>query len=160
MANHNNIVRILVLALLAFGNIGSPAQQRTPTEDDYYRIVTLPVPEGILLEVGGVATMPDGRIAICTRRGDVWMVENPNGENGSPKFTLFASGLHEALGLLYHDGALYSAQRGELTKLVDRNGDGRADLYETVHAWPLSGHYHEYSYGPKLTSEGKFFVCR
>ena len=132
---------------------------RTPKEEDYYRILTLPVPEGILLEVGGVATLPDGRIAVCTRRGDVWTIENPAMENGDvPRYTLFASGLHEALGLLYHDGSFYVAQRGELTKLTDTSGDGKADIYETVFAWPLSGHYHEYSYGPKLAPDGSFFV--
>ncbi len=149
---------MFLMALLLLTISPLPAQRRNPVEDDYYKIITLPVPEGILLEVGGVATMPDGRIAVATRRGDVWMIENPNAENGNPQFKLFATGLHEALGLLYHDGALYSAQRGELTKLMDRNGDGRADVYETVYAWPISGHYHEYSYGPKLAPDGNFFV--
>ena len=157
MLNLKNIFQAVCFASLMLTASVSNSQQ-TPKEDDYYKLVTIPVPEGILLEVGGVATMPDGRIAVATRRGDVWIVEDPNGENGNPRFTQFASGLHEALGLLYHEGVLYSAQRGELTKLVDRNGDDRADLYETVYAWPLSGHYHEYSYGPKLTKDGKFFV--
>ena len=72
--------------------------KKNSKEDDFYRMVTLPVPEGILLEVGGVATLPDGRIALATRRGDVWTVENPYMANGQqPRFTLFASGLHEAL---------------------------------------------------------------
>jgi hypothetical protein len=131
---------------------------KTPKEEDYYRIVTLPAPEGMLLEVGGVATLPDGRIAVCTRRGDVWLVENASMEKGQPRYTLFASGLHEALGLAWHEGALYTAQRGELTKLKDTNGDDRADVYETVYAWPLSGHYHEYSFGPKVAPDGSFFV--
>lgn len=135
------------------------AQVKTPTEDDYYPMYTVPVPEGILLEIGGVATLPDGRIAVATRRGDVWLIENPYVQKqGTPRFSLFASGLHEALGLLYKDGSLYTAQRGELTKLSDTNGDDKADLYETVYAWPLSGHYHEYSFGPKLASDGSFFV--
>ena len=133
--------------------------QRVPTEDDYYKIITIPAPEGVLLEVGGVATLPDGRIAVCTRRGDVWTIENPSGANNNPpSFTLFATGLHEPLGLAYKDDALYAAQRGELTKLVDKNGDGKADVYETVYAWPISGHYHEYSFGPKLDPDGSFFV--
>jgi cytochrome c551/c552 len=137
----------------------SIAQTKPQTEDDFYTIYTLPVPEGILLEIGGIATLPDGRIAIATRRGDVWIVENPSTQNGgTPKFTLFASGLHEALGLLYKDGALFSAQRGELTRLVDNNGDDKADVYETIYAWPLSGYYHEYSFGPKLAPDGSFFV--
>ncbi len=128
-------------------------------EDDYYPIVTIPVPEDILIEAGGVSTLPDGRVAVVTRRGDVWMIENASSyNNGNTSYTLFASGLHEPLGCLYIDNALYVAQRGELTKLVDESGDGIADVYETVYAWPLSGHYHEYSYGPALAPDGDFFV--
>ena len=150
----------LLMSLLVVVSINSFAQSiKVPTEDDYYKILTLPTPEGMLLEVGGVATLPDGRIAISTRRGDVWIVENAAMENGSaPKYTLYASGLHEALGLAYKEEALYVAQRGELTKLMDKNGDGKADVYETVYAWPLSGHYHEYSFGPKIAPDGSFFV--
>lgn len=130
-----------------------------PVEEDYYPIVTIPVPEDILLEVGGMVTLPDGRIALSTRRGDVWIVENPYMANGAvPKYRLFASGLHESLGLAYYQNALYTAQRGELTKLKDTNGDGKADVYETIYAWPLSGHYHEYSYGPKIAEDGSMFV--
>ncbi|HZI25538.1 MAG TPA: hypothetical protein VFD46_10685, partial [Chryseolinea sp.] len=158
----NNITKkiFLTATLVISGALNVfPQHSRMPQEEDYYRILTLPVPEGILLEVGGVSTLPDGRIAVCTRRGDVWTIENPDMENGDvPRYTLFASGLHEALGLLYHDGSFYVAQRGELTKLTDTSGDGKADIYETVFAWPLSGHYHEYSYGPKLAPDGSFFV--
>jgi cytochrome c551/c552 len=157
MQTINKFSLVLLLATISMNALQAQSL-KAPNEEDYYRIMTIPVPEGILLEVGGVATMPDGRIAVATRRGDVWMIENPSGENGNPKFTLFASGLHEALGLLYHDGALYSAQRGELTKLIDKTGDGKADVYETVYAWPLSGYYHEYSFGPKLGPDGNFFV--
>jgi len=149
----------IIITVSLITSIRVSSQFNSPKEDDYYKIITLPTPEGILLEVGGVATLPDGRIAVCTRRGDVWIVENPAMEKGtSPRYTLFASGLHEALGLAYKDGALYTAQRGELTKLKDTNGDDRADVYETVYAWPLSGHYHEYSFGPKIAPDGSFFV--
>ncbi len=41
---------------------------------------------------------------------------------------------------------------------MDTNGDGKADVYETIYAWPISGHYHEYSFGPKMTPDGSFFV--
>ena len=146
--------KFFACALLAFGAASAMAQ--TPQEEEYYRIITVPTPEGVLLEVGGVATLPDGRIALSTRRGDVWIIENADGS--APQYTLFASGLHEPLGLLYHQGALYAAQRGELTKLIDKDGDDKADVYETVYAWPLSGHYHEYSFGPKLAPDGNFFV--
>jgi cytochrome c551/c552 len=130
--------------------------QETPKEEDFFKILKVTSPEGTLLEVGGLTILPNGNLAISTRRGDVWVVENPTSRK--PYFRKFASGLHEILGLEYKDGALYCAQRGELTKLVDTNMDGKADVYETIYAWPLSGHYHEYSFGPKIAPDGSFFV--
>ncbi len=147
-----------VLAILISGSLSAQGNNQ-PKEDDYYKIITLPIPEGVMLEVGGMVTLPDGRVAVSTRRGDVWMIENPYMANSlQPKYTLFATGMHECLGLAYKDNAFYVAQRGELTKLMDKNGDGIVEVYETIYAWPLSGHYHEYSYGPKIADDGSFFV--
>ena len=148
----------ILLTILLFAVHPLSAQQDSviPVEDDYYKIIKIPIPEGVVLEVGGICTLPNGNIAASTRRGEVWIVENPGAER--PNYRKFASGLHEILGLVFKDGALYCAQRGELTKLVDRNGDGKADRYETVYAWPISGHYHEYSFGPKLLPDGSFMV--
>jgi cytochrome c551/c552 len=131
---------------------------RVKAEEEYYPIITLAVPEGVLLEIGGVAALPDGRVAVATRRGNVWMIENIASKDGRCDYKLYASGLHEPLGCTYQDNTLLVAQRGELTRLKDTNGDGIADVYETVYAWPLSGHYHEYSFGPALSPEGEYFV--
>lgn len=153
----NNIKVLVCLFVIAFSQI--IIAQTTPKEEDYYRITKVPTPEGVLVEGGGVLVLPDGTVAVCTRRGDVWIIENPTMSNGYPsKFIKFASGLHEPLGLAYRNGAIYTAQRGELTKLVDTDGDRIADVYETVYAWPLSTHYHEYSFGPVLSPDDAFFV--
>ncbi|MDZ7896490.1 MAG: hypothetical protein U5N85_00465 [Arcicella sp.] len=129
------------------------------TEEDFYEIKTISIPDGIKLEIGGVAPMPDGRLGVCTRRGEVWVIENPYQINGTqPSYTLFASGLHEALGLAYRDGAFYCTQRGELTKLIDTDADGKADVYESVANWDLSGNYHEYSYGPVFDKAGDMYL--
>lgn len=148
------IIYTIIASLFIFSS--NVIAQESPKEDDFYKIVTLPVPEGVLLEVGGITTLPNGSLALATRRGDVWIVENPS--STKPYFKKFAAGLHEILGLTYKDGAFYCAQRGELTKLIDKNGDGKADTYETVTSWPVSGHYHEYSFGPKIAPDGNFFV--
>ena len=153
--------QLICISLFLSFSLMSWAQESlpTPTEDQYYRISTVPVPEGIHLEAGGVTSLPDGSLAVCVRRGDVWIIENPTLTEGrNAEFKLFASGLHEPLGILYKEGSLYISQRGELTKLTDTDGDRRADKYETVYAWPISGHYHEYSFGPKLASDGGMFV--
>mgnify|MGYP006896879230 CR=1 FL=1 len=71
------------LACLFIGQVELKAQNNAPmmvpeTEDDFYKLISLPVPEDVILEVGGMATLPDGSLAICTRRGEVWIVANPN----------------------------------------------------------------------------------
>nr|WP_068892857.1 hypothetical protein [Pedobacter panaciterrae] len=145
------------LAMLALSfSFTTVFAQETPKEEDFFKINKVKVPEGPILEVGGLVTLPNGDLGISTRRGEVYIVENPTSKN--PYFRKFASGLHEILGLAYKDGAFYCAQRGELTKLIDKNQDGKADVYETIYAWPLSGHYHEYSFGPKIAKDGSFFV--
>ena len=141
---------LLFLPLLAYAQ---------PLEADYYTIETIPIPEGIVLEVGGLTFMPGGALAVATRRGEIWIVDNPTMKGGAPHFRRFAHGLHEALGLAYSDGALYTAQRSELTRLKDHNGDGVADAYETVYSWPLEGNYHEYSYGPLFRADGSMVVA-
>ncbi|MGY4385028.1 cytochrome c551/c552 [Pedobacter sp. UYP24] len=147
--------KMLAMLALSFSFTTGFAQE-TPKEEDFFKINKVRTPEGVILEVGGLVTLPNGDLGISTRRGDVYIVQNPT--SSRPYFHKFASGLHEILGLAYKDGALYCAQRGELTKLVDTNMDGKADVYETVYAWPLSGHYHEYSFGPKIAPDGSFFV--
>lgn len=146
---------MLAMLALSFNYTFSNAQE-TPKEEDFFKITKVRIPEGPVLEVGGLITLPNGDLGISTRRGDVFIVENPTSNN--PYFRKFATGLHEILGIAYKDGAIYVAQRGELTKLVDKNMDGKADVYETIYAWPLSGHYHEYSFGPKIAADGSFFV--
>lgn len=136
--------------------ITSVKAQESPKEEDFFRIARISSPEGTLLEVGGLCTLPNGDLGVATRRGDIFIVENPT--SNKPYFRKVASGLHEVLGLAYKNGSLYCAQRGELTKMTDTNMDGKMDLFETVYSWPLSGHYHEYSFGPVLGPDGSFFV--
>jgi azurin len=133
--------------------------QKPVSEADYYTLKTISIPEGAILEVGGLAPLPDGRLGVSTRRGEIWIVENPYMLNGTePHFKRYASGLHEILGLAYKDGAFYCTQRGELTKISDTDGDGRGDLFECVYKFDLSGNYHEYAYGPVFDSNGDMYV--
>ncbi|RIW13170.1 hypothetical protein D0X99_17335 [Algoriphagus lacus] len=149
-------LKTLTLSAVALGMSLSLFAQESPKEEDFFKILKVPAPEGTLLEVGGLTMLPNGNLGVATRRGDVFIVENPTAAR--PYFRKFASGLHEILGLAYHEGSLYMVQRGELTKLTDLNSDGKADWYETIASWPLSAHYHEYSFGPKITPDGAFIV--
>ncbi len=126
-------------------------------EAEFYLLEDLKIPDEAFLEVGGMDFLPDGRLAVCTRRGEVWLVEGLYGEN-DPVFTRFARGLHEPLGLTAQGNSLLIAQRGELSRLTDTDGDDRADKFETIYRWPLSANYHEYAYGPELTPDGGMLI--
>jgi len=136
------------------------ADEKKPVEDDYYPIFTLPVPEGVVLEAGDIELMSDGKLAVSSRRGDIYMFSNPMSKDPAEiTAERYASGLHEVLGLAERDGYLYATQRGEITKLKDTNNNGRADLLETVSdAWDISGDYHEYAFGSKFDKDGNIWV--
>ncbi len=151
----------------------SPAQKEAlayrlerdfPSSDEgkYYQILNLELPRtGTAVEPGAMELMPDGKLALSTRLGEIWMIDRA--EEKPPiraKFKLFASGLHEVLGLAYRDGWLYCAQRGEITRMKDLDGDGRADLFETVgDNWGINGDYHEYCFCSKFDREGYLWVA-
>jgi glucose/arabinose dehydrogenase len=128
-------------------------------EADVYPITTIVTPEHVVLEVGGFAILPDDQLLICTRRGQIWRVENAYRDGTDAKFHLWFDGLQEPLGLLEHDGWIYTAQRAELSRLRDSDGDGRADELETIaDPWEISGNYHEYAFGPTLGGDGRLWV--
>lgn len=128
-----------------------------PTEADFYPIRSLAVPPEAHLEVGALEWIPDGRLAVATRRGEIWMVADPAAEQ--PSWRRFAHGLHEVLGLAWKDGWLYVTQRPEVSRLRDTDGDGAADEFETVaDGWGVSGDYHEYAFGSKFDPAGDLWV--
>lgn len=113
--------------------------------------------QGITLEVSGMDWLPDGRLAVALRKGEVWLLGNVHAAKPSEvTFSLFASGLHEPLGLRCEGKDLLITQRAELTRLRDTDHDGRADEYLTEAAgWNVSGAYHGYAYGPKRDGKGQ-----
>lgn len=157
------MIRIVVFILAAaalFTSLAFAAEPK-PTEADYYRIIKLPIPVGVVLEAGALELMPDGKLAVATRRGEIYLIDKPFDDSPADMtFKLFASGLHEVLGLAQRDGWLYITQRGELSRLKDADGDGRADLFETVcDGWEISGDYHEYVFGSKFDKEGNLWIA-
>lgn len=147
---------VLVLLCLT----GSVWGQTAPTENDYYKLTTFQIPENAYLEVGAIDLLPDGRLAVSTRRGEIWLVDKPFAENPADmKWSRFAHGLHEVLGLTHKDGWLYLTQRGDVSRIKDSNGDGEADVFEVVNDdWHINGDYHEYAFGSKFDKEGNIWV--
>jgi glucose/arabinose dehydrogenase len=142
----------MIRSLLRISAI-SAALALTSVADSGYVAEEVNGPEGVTLEVGDLAFMPDGSLMLCTRRGNVWNLKDG-------KWTRFAMGLQEPLGLVPGDkpGEIYVLQRPELTRLVDENGDGVADLYHSfAKGWGFSANYHEYAMAFARDKQGNFF---
>lgn len=151
------IVRAFVVALVL---LPLAVQAQAPTEDDYYPITPFKIPEKLVLEAGALEMLPGNTLAVATRRGDVYLVKDAETVKGEEaQYTPFASGLHEVLGLAWKDGWLYAVQRCEVSRLRDEDGDGRADVFETVcDDWGITGDYHEYAFGSKFDKDGNLWV--
>ncbi len=65
---------LLLFVLMCNGITDVVAQE--PTESDYYKILTLPIPSHIVLEGGAVEELPGKKIAVASRRGDIYIVDN------------------------------------------------------------------------------------
>ena len=149
-----NVILFFAISI-GFTGMASAAQHvHTPVRlPAGYVLETIEIPAAITLGVGGLAFTPKGDLLICTREGEVWRYREGN-------WSRFAQGLHEPLGLSVDPktGDVWVMQRPELTKLIDEDGDGKVDIYQTVNAdWGLSDNYHEYAFGPVRDAEGNFY---
>jgi len=149
--------RLLPLFLLV-----SRANAVEPRESDYYTISTFETPQETAMEVGSIELLPDGKLALGTRRGEIWLVSGAqDSDPAKAHYQLFASGQHEVLGLAYSssENALYATNRYEVSRLKDEDGDGRADTFQTVSdKWGVSGDYHEYAIGSRFDKSGDIWV--
>ncbi len=152
--------RLILLLLVLTPGTHAGAPLPFEDENDYYTVEQFPVPPGSRLEIGGMGFLPGGELAVSTRRGQVWILENPEVEDvEDARWRLFAEGLWEGLGLNVVDGDIHVVQRGELSRLRDLDGDGLCDQIDTLcDDWGLSGNYHEFAFGLPRDDAGNFFV--
>jgi glucose/arabinose dehydrogenase len=154
------------------------AQGPEPVESEYYKITTFPTPPGTALEVGAVEFLPEGKIALGTRRGEVWLVDNAqksqvegqwnaasnqfeavSGGVSDLRYQRFAEGQHEVLGLAWKGGWLYVTNRYELLRMKDERGKGTATQFETIFdGWGVNGNYHEYTFGSRFDKNGDLWA--
>ncbi|HEY8484894.1 MAG TPA: hypothetical protein VIL13_09800 [Longimicrobiales bacterium] len=142
---------ILGLAVLP----GEASAQAKGSKATYpYRIETIETPEGLVPETGGLDFLPDGRLVAVFHHGEV-MFYDPQAKT----WHVFATGLHDPLGVVaISERELIVAQRPEITRLKDTDGDGRADVFETItDEFGMSGNYAEFTHGPVMDAEGALY---
>lgn len=115
-------------------------------------------PAGFEPRVGGLAFLPDGRLAVCTwdPDGAVYLLDGVLGLDPKPKLKRIAFGLAEPLGLTTVGDRLFVLQKQELTELVDHDGDDVIDEYRCIaDSWGVTSNFHEFAFG--LVEKDGFF---
>ena len=113
-----------------------------------------------LLFFSGHDFLPDGSAMLCTIQGDVWHVSGLNEKLDQVRWRRYASGLHQALGLVVSGANVYVLGRDQITCLHDSNGDGEADFYEcSSNAYETSTAGHDFICGLERDSSGRFYTA-
>jgi glucose/arabinose dehydrogenase len=148
---------VMGAAVLAFTATDARGQAAGPAASGagYYRVEAVAGPEGVDPQVGALAFLPDGRLVVCFHAGEVYFYDP-----ATAAWQRFAEGLLEPLGVLpVAEDEVLVMQKPELTRLKDTDGDGRADVYETVtDDFGFSGNYHEFAYGPVADDAGNLYI--
>ncbi len=108
----------------------------------------------------GLDFFPDGRIAVCSWDGDVWLVVSQPGK-ADLHWQRIASGLFQPLGLKIVDGKIHVTCRDQLAVLHDLNGDGEIDFYQCLNNdHQVTEHFHEFAMGLQTDAAGNFYYAK
>jgi hypothetical protein len=129
----------------------------------------------------GLDFFSDGRLAVCSWDGDVWVVEETRGQGdtrtGAPPpptnssrpagdaplltWQRIASGLFQPLGLRVIRDRVHVLCRDQLAVLHDLNGDGETDYYECLNSdHQVTEHFHEFAMGLQTDAAGNFYYAK
>lgn len=130
-----------------------------------YVLDSLPVPlknnYNTWMRTSSLTFFPDGRLAVSTLSGDIWLVTGIDKGLDEVTWQRFAAGLYEPMGMKVIDGILTVCTRGRIVKLHDYNADGEADYYEAFHneEEPSPG-WHAYSFDLEVGEDGSLYYAR
>ncbi|SOD59560.1 Carbohydrate binding module (family 35) [Streptomyces zhaozhouensis] len=113
-------------------------------------------PEGYEPRITGMDWFDDGRMVITTWAGResfdgaVEIVDGTVGEDADPADVtteVVATDMNEPQGVLVEDGEVVVAEKHQLSRLIDADGDGVYEDKEALATWPSGGTYHEFGFG-------------
>lgn len=108
-----------------------------------------------------IAFFEDGRAAVSTVDGDLWIVSGLEKTLGSVSWRRFTCGLHEPYSVVIRDGEIFVFDRSGLKRLHDRDGDGEADFHEWFcHDFWQSAETRDFPHDMALRPDGGFFLIK
>ena len=113
------------------------------------------------MRIGGVDFFADGRAAVSTWSGDVWIVSGIDAKLENVTWKRYATGLFHALGLKIVNGEVLVLGRDQITRLHDQNNDGEADWYECFNNdVQVTPGFHEFAFDLQTDPEGNFYFAK
>ncbi len=113
------------------------------------------------MRFGGIDFFSDGRAAVSTWSGDVWIVSGIDDKLQNLTWKRYAAGLFHALGLKIVNDQVYVLGRDQITRLHDLNGDGEADFYECFNNDAMiTTNFHEFTFDLQTDPEGYFYFIK
>ena len=110
--------------------------------------------------LGGIAFDSNSNLYVCSVQGDVWRASGYHYPSTTATWKRFASGLHDALGMVIDHDGIFVLGRDQITRLHDLNDDGEADFYECFSsAMKTSPSGHDYICGLERDSFGNFYTA-
>ncbi len=108
----------------------------------------------------GLDFFADGRMAVCSWDGDVWIVDGYL-RGDQLTWQRIASGLYQPLGLKIVDGKIHLTCRDQLAVLHDLNGDEEIDFFECLNNdHQVTEHFHEFAMGLQTDAAGNFYYAK
>ena len=158
-----NAVVIRALTPARVPEISLPVTPRVVS--DAQEVTTVPgfrgrrLPLATTIMPTAITCLPDGRLALTSLRGHVWLAEDRDGDGLHEQLQMFEEGLAAPFGILADGDSLIVSHKPEILRLRDTDGDGRADQREVVAAgWGYSDNYHDWTTGLIRDAEQNLFV--
>ncbi len=105
-------------------------------------------------------TGPDEAV-ICSWDGDVWRVRGLAAAAGRLVWQRIAAGLYQPLGIKVIEGVVHVGCRDRIVRLVDLDGDGMTDRYDTFNDdHQVTEHFHEFAMGLETDAAGNLFYAK
>ncbi|MDQ3214080.1 MAG: hypothetical protein M3Q85_15485, partial [Acidobacteriota bacterium] len=113
------------------------------------------------LRLSAVDFLSDGRAAVASLSGDVWLVDGLGDQLATLRWQRFATGLNQPLGLVVVNDAIYVNGRDQITRLHDINKDGYADRYENFNnAVMADTNFHAFNLNLEVDAQGRFLWAK
>jgi hypothetical protein len=112
------------------------------------------------MRTGALDFFSDGRCAISTWSGDVWIVSFDE-DFKHAHWKRFATGLFQPLGLKILNDTVYVLGRDEITILHDTTKSGEANFYENFNNdVQVTSSFHEFAFDLQVDNEGNFYFSK